>query len=110
MSQFKPTPIPPEELTTALREGIRDVPRTTAAQQPLVVVPEAVPEPVEQEPPLRAIPPDDVAKRFTSFRLPVDLDEELRSMMFETRRSKQDLLIEFVTNGVQAWRKGRARR
>jgi hypothetical protein len=65
---------------------------------------------VEEEPPLRAIPPDDVPKRFTSFRLPVDLDEELRSMMFETRRSKQDLLIDFVTRGVKAWRQGRAKR
>jgi hypothetical protein len=65
---------------------------------------------VEEEPPLRAIPPDDVPKRFTSFRLPVDLDEELRSMMFETRRSKQDLLIDFVTQGVKAWRQGRAKR
>ncbi len=38
--------------------------------------------------PLRAIPPDDVPKCFTSFRLPIDLDdEESRAMMFETRRS-----------------------
>jgi hypothetical protein len=62
------------------------------------------------EPPLRPTPPDDVPKRFTSFRLPVDLDEDLRAMMFETRRSKQDLLIEFVTEGVKAWRRNRARR
>ena len=62
------------------------------------------------DPPLRAAPPDDIPKRFTSFRLPVDLDEELRAMMFETRRSKQDLLIDFVTSGVQAWRRERIRR
>jgi hypothetical protein len=65
---------------------------------------------MEGEPPLRALPPDDVPKRFTSFRLPVELDEELRAMMFETRRSKQDLLIEFVTAGVKSWRKDRVRR
>ena len=64
----------------------------------------------EPEPPLRAAPPDDVAKRFTSFRLPVTLDEDLRAMIFETRRSKQDLLIEFVTAGVQAWRRDRLKR
>jgi hypothetical protein len=65
---------------------------------------------VDDEPPLRAAPPDDVPKRFTSFRLPVTLDEELRAMIYETRRSKQDLLIEFVTAGVQQWRKERAKR
>ena len=64
----------------------------------------------EVDPPLRAVPPDDVAKRFTSFRLPVSLDEDLRAMMFETRRSKQDLLIEFVTAGVQTWRRDRVKR
>jgi hypothetical protein len=69
------------------------------------------PEPIEEdEPPLRAVPPDDVPKRFTSFRLPVSLDEDLRAMMFETRRSKQDLLIEFVTAGVKTWRQNRAKR
>jgi hypothetical protein len=64
----------------------------------------------EADPPLRAVPPDDVAKRFTSFRLPVSLDEDLRAMMFETRRSKQDLLIDFVTEGVKGWKRDRARR
>jgi hypothetical protein len=67
-------------------------------------------ENAEPDPPLRALPPDDVPKRFTSFRLPVTLDEELRAMIFETRRTKQDLLIEFVTAGVQAWRRDRAKR
>jgi hypothetical protein len=62
------------------------------------------------DPPLRAAPPDDIPKRFTSFRLPVTLDEELRAMMFETRRSKQDLLIEFVTAGIKTWRRERVKR
>jgi hypothetical protein len=75
----------------------------------------SVPVPVEQpaedqDPPLRAAPPDDVPKRFTSFRLPVSLDEDLRGMMFETRRSKQDLLIEFVTEGIRKWRTERLKR
>jgi hypothetical protein len=64
----------------------------------------------ETDPPLRAVPPDDVAKRFTSFRLPVSLDEDLRAMMFETRRSKQDLLIDFVTEGVKGWKRERMKR
>ena len=83
-----------------------------AAAQVRPEPPQAAPMPdiVEDEPPLRAAPPDDVPKRFTSFRLPVELDEELRAMMFETRRSKQDLLIEFVTEGVKVWRRNRARR
>ena len=83
-----------------------------AAAQVRPEPPQAAPMPdiVEDEPPLRAAPPDDVPKRFTSFRLPVELDEELRAMMFETRRSKQDLLIEFVTEGVKVWRRNRAKR
>ena len=88
---------------------------------PIAPVPVAAPDvataqmqaaaPIEDpDPPLRALPPDDVPKRFTSFRLPVTLDEDLRAMMYETRRSKQDLLIDFVTAGVQTWRKERAKR
>ncbi|MFL5281812.1 MAG: hypothetical protein ACJ8AW_12665 [Rhodopila sp.] len=77
----------------------------TATAAILVQTPET-----QDDPPLRALPPDDVPKRFTSFRLPVALDEELRAMMFETRRSKQDLLIDFVTAGIQTWRRERARR
>jgi predicted transcriptional regulator len=56
------------------------------------------------------VPPDDVPKRFTSFRLPVELDEDLRNMAFVTRRSKQDLLIEAVTDLVRRWKRDRARR
>jgi hypothetical protein len=63
-----------------------------------------------EDPPLRALLPDDVPKRFTGFRLPVDLDEQLWAMVFETRRSKQDLLIQFVTAGIQEWRRNRAKR
>lgn len=74
-------------------------------------MPATAPQPTEEtDPPLRAAPPDDVAKRFTSFRLPVSLDEDLRAMMFETRRSKQDLLIDFVTEGVKGWKRDRVRR
>ena len=61
------------------------------------------------EPPLRATPPEIEPLRFTSFRLPVELDEQLRAMMFETRRSKQDILIGFVRDGIAAWRKERRR-
>ena len=108
MSNFSPKPLPLEDLTAAMRRGMADVPRTTVPVPPLEP---PAPEPNDNvEPPLRAAPPADVAKRFTSFRLPVTLDEDLRAMMFETRRSKQDLLIEFVTEGVRAWRRDRAGR
>ena len=73
-------------------------------------LPRPAPVTEDDDPPLRAAPPDDVPKRFTSFRLPVALDEDLRAMMFETRRSKQDLLIEFVTDGIKRWRRERVRR
>jgi hypothetical protein len=109
--------VPPrqQEPVTATPATSSPAPTPVAAELP-PVAPPAQPAPVvpplaeEPEPPLRAIPPDDVAKRFTSFRLPVSLDEDLRAMMFETRRSKQDLLIDFVTAGVQAWRRDRVRR
>jgi hypothetical protein len=91
-----PTPPPPQEPPTG----------ASAPSAP----PVAAQITDEPDPPLRAVPPDDIAKRFTSFRLPVSLDEDLRAMMFETRRSKQDLLIEFVTEGVRGWRRDRAKR
>jgi hypothetical protein len=77
---------------------------------PAMAEPSQIAQPLEDEPPLRPSPPEDVPKRFTSFRLPVSLDEDLRSMIFETRRTKQDLLIEFVTVGIEKWRRDRARR
>lgn len=110
---------PPEDLTLGaglIRKGeARGVsPALAVAPQPVSAPPPPQPAApfIEEpdDPPLRAAPPEDVPKRFTSFRLPVDLDEELRAMIFETRRSKQDLLIEFVTAGVQAWRRERAKR
>jgi hypothetical protein len=64
-------------------------------------------QPEADDPPLRAVPPSDVPKRFTSFRLPVSLDEDLRAMIYETRRTKQDLLIEFVASGVENWKRSR---
>jgi hypothetical protein len=116
---FKPQPLP-EDLTAALRAGVQDIPKTVArasGEPPTALSPIANPVLLDAasqveapDPPLRATPPDDIAKRFTSFRLPVALDEDLRAMMFETRRSKQDLLIEFVTEGVRAWRRERTKR
>jgi hypothetical protein len=98
------TPAPPAP--TAALPTVSPQPAPEAAPMP-IVAPQAI---EETDPPLRAVPPDDVAKRFTSFRLPVSLDEDLRAMMFETRRSKQDLLIDFVTEGVKGWKRDRARR
>jgi hypothetical protein len=103
-----PEPEDPAQATPALAPRAALAPAASPpAQEP---APAAAVIEDEPEPPLRPAPPDDVPKRFTSFRLPVDLDEDLRAMMFETRRSKQDLLIEFVTEGVKAWRRNRARR
>jgi hypothetical protein len=114
---FKPKPLEPSELTAALKDGMQDVPRTVARREPEpspppepVPAPSYVPQAMVDEPPLRAAPPEDVPKRFTSFRLPVDLDEELRAMIYETRRSKQDLLISFVTEGIRKWRLDRLRK
>jgi len=96
--------------------GLSPAAAVPASPEEIVRMPTPAPAPVlrsaidEDDPPLRAAPPDDVPKRFTSFRLPVALDEDLRAMMFETRRSKQDLLIEFVTQGIKTWRRDRMRR
>jgi hypothetical protein len=60
-------------------------------------------------PALTPVPPADVARRFISFRVPVELDEDLRAMIFQTRRSKQDLLIEFVSEGVKKWKRDLAK-
>ena len=104
--------VPPRQQEPVTATPAASPPTPVAAELPPVAPPAPLVPPLaeEPEPPLRAIPPDDVAKRFTSFRLPVSLDEDLRAMMFETRRSKQDLLIDFVTAGVQAWRRDRVRR
>ena len=96
-----------------LAEPLAPAPQQAQSPAPAPVPAPAQPAAVVEEsddPPLRAAPPEDVPKRFTSFRLPVDLDEKLRAMMFETRRSKQDLLIEFVTAGIKAWRRDRIKR
>ena len=104
----------PLELEEPAQAAAAPAPNTGASARAAPPTPEpAAIAPViedEPEPPLRPAPPDDVPKRFTSFRLPVDLDEDLRAMMFETRRSKQDLLIEFVTEGVKLWRRNRVKR
>ena len=60
-------------------------------------------------PTLTPVPPADVPRRFISFRVPVELDEDLRGMIFQTRRSKQDLLIEFVSEGVKKWKRDLAK-
>ena len=56
------------------------------------------------------IPPDTVPRALVSFRAPVQLTEELRLMAFETRRPKQELLTEFLSDGLKRWKAGRAKR
>ena len=95
---------PPEEPPAALPElpSTNVVPQRTMAAR--------VPEDDADEPPLRPLPPADEPMRFTSFRVPVSLDEQLRGMIFETRRSKQDILTEFLRQGLDRYRKERKRR
>lgn len=100
-----PEPASPE--TTQRYSSPPAAPTPAAGRKP---VPVAVLEDDADDPPLRAVPPDDVPKRFTSFRLPVELDESLRAMVFETRQSKQDLLTQAVTELVARWKRERARR
>jgi hypothetical protein len=101
----QPEPAPPK--TTQRASSLAAAPRPASGRKP---VPMAALEDDADEPPLRAAPPDDVPKRFTSFRLPVELDEFLRAMVFETRQSKQDLLTQAVTELVARWKRERARR
>src|SRR3954464_8931061 len=100
--------------TGLIRKGeARGVNPAMAVDSPaLASLPASAPQSptVIEEPPLRPLPREDIPKRFTSFRLPVMLDEELRAMIFETRRTKQDLLIEFVTAGIEKWRRERLNR
>jgi hypothetical protein len=105
----EPAPGPAGEIAPASGPPPRPRPSGQAARvvaQPPTVGPT---DDGTDEPPLRAAPPEIEPLRFTSFRLPVELDELLRAMMFETRRSKQDILIGFVRDGIAAWRKQRRR-
>jgi hypothetical protein len=61
------------------------------------------------EPPLQAAPVDDVLRRLISFRTPVQLDQDLRAMVFETGRTKQDLLTDFLAEGIRKWKVARRR-
>jgi hypothetical protein len=97
--------LPPMQAAPAVYAPPAPLARQATSSRPRVGEP-----PIEDtEPPLRAAPPADVPLRFTSFRLPVELDEALRDMMYETRRSKQDLLTGFVQDGVNRWRQQRRR-
>jgi hypothetical protein len=86
-----------------------------AAQKPLPPPPASIAQP-EVEPTLAAsvlddlAMPDTIPRTLISFRAPVQLTEELRLMAFETRRPKQDLLTEFLSEGLKRWKAARARR
>ena len=95
---------PPEQQAEAPAE----MRSTTLAPQRTMMA--RAPDDDADEPPLRPLPPEDEPMRFTSFRVPVGLDEQLRGMIFETRRSKQDILTEFVRQGLERYRKERKRR
>jgi hypothetical protein len=103
----QPAPPPAAPLAQS-HEAPTELSSPTAAPQR--TVPARVPEDDVDEPPLRPLPPSDEPMRFTSFRVPVSLDEQLRGMIFETRRSKQDILTEFLRQGLERYRKERKRR
>jgi hypothetical protein len=46
-------------------------------------------------------------RRQISFRATVEIDLAMRSMMFETGRSQQEILEEFVGEGLRKWRESR---
>jgi hypothetical protein len=63
---------------------------------------------VPREPSRTAVIPDPVmtvAMISTPLRLPEPISERLRSMAFKTRRSKQDICVEFIRKGLdEYWR------
>lgn len=108
-----PTPeaVQPSTPAVALEqppEAPPELTSTSAASQRTQMA--RMPDDDPDEPPLRPLPPADEPMRFTSFRVPVSLDEQLRGMIFETRRSKQDILTEFLRQGLERYRKERKRR
>lgn len=59
------------------------------------------------DPPLRPAPPRAEATRQLSFRASVFLQGEMRDMMYETGRSQQEIMTEFMTEGFRRWRASR---
>jgi hypothetical protein len=93
--------IAPELTRASVPEGGLDrVPTMTIAERPSLGA---------DEPPLQPAPVDDVLRRLVSFRTPVQLDQDLRAMVFETGRTKQDLLTDFLAEGIKKWKVARRR-
>jgi hypothetical protein len=90
---------------------------TRAEQQPPATKPHAVTEPPRPTPEAGTIPDEDtrddlpivIGKRqtvervFTNVRIPVDLDERLFRMMVATRRKKQDIIENFIREGLERY-------
>jgi hypothetical protein len=55
----------------------------------------------------RAPPIATEVKRQVSARVPASLDRELRGMVFETGRTQQEIITEFLIEGLKRWRKSR---
>jgi hypothetical protein len=94
----EPPALEPAEVTPAPEPG--DEPPMTVAVRPSLGA---------DEPPLRPAPVSDELRRLISFRTPVQLDQDLRAMVFETGRSKQDLLTDFLAEGIKKWKAARRR-
>lgn len=94
-------PIAPAMTRTSEPElGQGGMPTMTVAERPSLGA---------DEPPLQPAPVDDVLRRLISFRTPVQLDQDLRAMVFETGRTKQDLLTDFLAEGIRKWKAARRR-
>ena len=85
---------------SAPERGWGGAPNTNVAERPSLGA---------DEPPLQPAPVDDVLRRLISFRTPVQLDQDLRAMVFETGRTKQDLLTDFLAEGIRKWKAARRR-
>jgi hypothetical protein len=95
----KATPADPADAVAA-------EPRAAPAQAPEA---SAGTEDLADDPPLRAAPVRDELRRIVSFRAPVQLDRELEGMMFETGRTKQEILTEMLAEGIRRWKIERRR-
>jgi hypothetical protein len=96
----------PEHGPTAPELTRASEPERGLGRTPTMIVAE-LPSLGADEPPLQPAPVDDVLRRLISFRTPVQLDQDLRAMVFETGRTKQDLLTDFLAEGIRKWKVAR---
>jgi hypothetical protein len=96
----------PADPTDAIAPEPPPPPPAAPTQEPEAVVRT---DDLTDDPPLRAPPVRDELRRIVSFRAPIQLDRDLEGMMFETGRTKQELLTEFLAEGIRRWKTERRR-